>query len=340
MQPCRDCPTSGLPGAGAERRGADDGRLPDLAVTLYFSGDFEAARQNAWRGVQLWRAGGIQSRFEEVNSPVVVCLSFEALCGWHFGEIASCQATMVEAISLAKELNDKYALAVALFHAGFAGHFERDPAKVERLASELIELSTRHHFAFWRAAGEVFRGWAQSISGSTAEGIARIEEGIADWRATGSMLIVSYWLALKAEVLHLADIIFEALEAIEEAEELAALSEERWWCAELHRLRGVFLTAMGAAQAQIETSFCEAIRTAREQKSVSLINAPKSLWQNIAGKRRTRQEDVNSDYLFDNFLQFSDFRLTPCPRNPSPFSANPPHSSNRTFLAEIASSVR
>jgi hypothetical protein len=33
---------------------------------------------------------------------------------------------------------------------------------------------------------------------------------------------------------------------------------------------------------------------------------------------------VNSDYLFDNFLQFSDFRLTPCPRNPSPFSAELP----------------
>ena len=40
--------------------------------------------------------------------------------------------------------------------------------------------------------------------------------------------------------------------------------------AELHRLRGVFLTAMGADETQIEASFCEAIRIAREQKSVSL----------------------------------------------------------------------
>jgi hypothetical protein len=44
------------------------------------------------------------------------------------------------------------------------------------------------------------------------------------------------------------------------------------WCAELHRLRGVFLTAMGADEMQIEASFCEAIRTAMEQKSVSLAN--------------------------------------------------------------------
>ena len=47
-------------------------------------------------------------------------------------------------------------------------------------------------------------------------------------------------------------------------------SEERWWSVELHRLRGVFLAALGAEETQIEASFCEAIRIAREQKSVSL----------------------------------------------------------------------
>ena len=43
-----------------------------LAVTLYFSGDFAAARQNAKRGVELWRTGSNSLRFEEINSPAVV----------------------------------------------------------------------------------------------------------------------------------------------------------------------------------------------------------------------------------------------------------------------------
>jgi hypothetical protein len=38
----------------------------------------------------------------------------------------------------------------------------------------------------------------------------------------------------------------------------------------LRRLRGVFLTAVGADETQTEASFCAAIRIAREQKSVSL----------------------------------------------------------------------
>ncbi len=85
-----------------------------LAATLYFLGDFETARQHAMRGVQIWRSGGVQSPVEEITAPAVTCLCYEALSEWHFGEIASCQATMAEAISLAKELNDMHALAVAL----------------------------------------------------------------------------------------------------------------------------------------------------------------------------------------------------------------------------------
>ena len=70
--------------------------------------------------------------------------------------------------------------------------------------------------------------------------------------------------------MYLADRTFEALEAISEAEALVERFENRYWSAELHRLRGVFIAAMGAEETQIEASFREAIRTATEQKSVSL----------------------------------------------------------------------
>jgi predicted ATPase len=168
-------------------------------------------------------------------------------------------------------LGDPYASAVALFHAGFAGHFERNSAEVERLASDLMELSTRQHFAQWRAGAKVFLGWARSASGSTAEGIAWIEEGVADWRALGSTLVVPYWLALKAEALHLADRFAEALKAITEAETLAESSGESWWSAELCRLRGVFLAATDANEGEIEAAFHASIRVATQQKSFALL---------------------------------------------------------------------
>ena len=241
-----------------------------LACTFYFLGDFEAARQYATCGVQLWRLGTVKSSVEEVLSPAVVCTIFGALSQWHFGEIASSQAALAGGISLAKELNDMYGLGHALWFTGFLAHFEHNPAEVERVASDLIELSTRQNFASWSAGGEVLRGWARCALGDTAKGISWMLDGIDDWRATGSMLLVPYLLALKAEALYLADRTSEALEAINEAEAIIERREERWWSAELQRLRGLFLTEIGADETQIETSFCAAIRIAKEQKSVSL----------------------------------------------------------------------
>jgi predicted ATPase len=222
------------------------GAYRTLAPTTYLLGDFATARAYAMRGVEIWRSKGRNSLVQEVAAPVIICLIIEALSGWHFGETASCRATIAEAISLAKELNDAYGLAQALFFAGLLAHFAREPGEVERLASDLTYLSTRQSFAFFVAGGDVLRGWARSACGQTAEGIALIEHGIADWVATGAKLVIPYYLALKAEALHHANRTSEALEAISEAEALAERSEERCWCAELQRLRGVFLATLGA----------------------------------------------------------------------------------------------
>ena len=151
------------------------------------------------------------------------------------------------------------------------GHYEGNPAEVERLASELIELCTRQHFAQWLTGGKLCRGWARSAAGDSAGGFLWIEDAFRDYGATGSMMCLPYGLGLKAEVLHLAGRTPEALEAIREAAAVVERRGERWWSAELHRLRGVFLAAIGANETEIEAAFCAAIRTAKQQKSISLM---------------------------------------------------------------------
>jgi hypothetical protein len=241
-----------------------------LAVTLYFHGDLETARRFAIRGVEMWRSGNVPSYVGDIDAPGTACLVYGAMCDWHLGEIASCKASMKEAISLSKEQNDMHGLASALNFAANIAYLERDCAELQRLTSDLIELSTRHHFAHWLALGFIHRGSAYSASGDGAEGISWIENGIRAYRATGAMVGMPYLLGLKAQALYLAGRTSEALETIKEAEALAERSEQRVSYANLHRLRGVFLTAMGADESEIEASFCEAIRIAKEQKSVSI----------------------------------------------------------------------
>jgi predicted ATPase len=165
---------------------------------------------------------------------------------------------------------------------------------VERFASDLMELSTRHNFAHLRATGAVCHGWAHSASGNTAAGIAGIEEGIRDYRAIGSMLFLPFFVALKAEALYLAGRIPEGLDAIKEAEALVERFEDRHWCGELCRLRGVFLAAMGAEETQIEASFCEAIKIAKRQKSVSLEKRAEG---NVRGISEAKSERVSRTWI-------------------------------------------
>jgi tetratricopeptide (TPR) repeat protein len=222
------------------------GAYAHFATAFYFLGEVETARQYARHGVQLWRSGGVQSYAEDYLTPVVSCLICWAMSEWHFGEIASCHALMDEAISIARELKDMNSLAMALSFAAALAYYARDPAEADRFASELMELSTRHNFMYWLAHAESYHGSARSVLGNPVEGISWIEQGIRDVRATGTVLGLPTHLARKAEALHLAGRTSEALEAINETEALAERFENRYWSAELHRLRAVFLATIGA----------------------------------------------------------------------------------------------
>jgi serine/threonine protein kinase/predicted ATPase len=258
-----------------------------LAVTLYYFGDFEGARQSAESGVRIWRSGAAPpetvARKFPLGHPVVACLNYQALSEWHLEGNTSYQAAMAEATSLAKELNDMHALAMAEWHSAFLAYFERDPVEVERYGADLIELSARYNFAYWLAAGVILRGWARSASGDSG-GILWIEDGVENYLATGSRIGLPFFLALKAEALHLADRTSEALRVIREATGIVEKSEERWWCAELHRLSGVFLAKMGADAAQIEASFSRAISTAKDQKSISLAKRAEASYAEYCGR--------------------------------------------------------
>ena len=243
-----------------------------LAGTLYYLGNFGAAHQNVMRGIQIWRSGSVQPNpgAGELESGAVVCLGLAAMCEWQLGKTGSSHTLLDEAIALAEKLNEMSALALVLQWATNLAYYEGNPADVERLAAESIELSTRQNFARWLIHGTILRGWARSASGDTVQGIAWIEDGIRDYRVTGTIQNLPFFLSVKAEALHLAGRTSEALEAIREAETLVERSGERSWCAELHRLRGLFLAAIGGDKSQIEASFCQAIRLAKEQISVSL----------------------------------------------------------------------
>ena len=94
-----------------------------------------------------------------------------------------------------------------------------------------------------------------------------------------------YLLSLKAEALHFVDRTCEALALLSEAQALVEASGARCWSAQLYRLRGIFLTKLGADDAQIEEAFGRAISTAKEQKSISWMRHSEASYADYRAKK-------------------------------------------------------
>jgi predicted ATPase len=107
--------------------------------------------------------------------------------------------------------------------------------------------------------------------GQAEQGIAEIREGLAMASATGVHIWRPYNLAQLAEACGKAGRIDEGLEVVAEALNLVQEKSERWWEAEILRIRGELLlkrNPSGLAEAQ--NSFERAIEIARKQGAKSL----------------------------------------------------------------------
>jgi predicted ATPase len=104
------------------------------------------------------------------------------------------------------------------------------------------------------ALGTALRGWALAERQQGMAGIAQIHEGLAALRATGAELLRPYVLALLAEAYRKAGQAEEGLRVLDEALMTVRDTEERWWEAELYRLKGELLLRQATGKGDSRTA--------------------------------------------------------------------------------------
>ena len=152
-----------------------------------------------------------------------------------------------EGVLLAQELKHPPSLAFALTWAATVRQNCREAHTTQEQAEALIALSTEQGLAIWVAYGTVLQGWALAQQGQWEEGIAQMRRGYAAWRATGAEVDVPYFLVLLAEAYGNVGQVDEGLELLAEAR-LVVDKGERYWEAELYRVKGELLLACSAGQ--------------------------------------------------------------------------------------------
>jgi predicted ATPase len=143
------------------------------------------------------------------------------------------------------------------------------------------------------AMGTILQGWALSEQGLGKKGISQMRQGIAAHRATGAELVQPYFLALSAEGYGKVGQIEEGLTVLAEALDLVNKNGERFYEAELHRLKGELLLALSPENHKdVEACFRQAIDIARRQGAKSLelraLTSLSRLWEKRGKKEEAR----------------------------------------------------
>ena len=147
-----------------------------------------------------------------------------------------------------------------------AAVFARDVATVYSRSNDCVALASEHGFAEWAARGRILQGWADAQRGEATTEIALIRDGMAALEATGARLHTPLHRTLLAEALALAGKIEEGLATLDDALAKAAISGQRGWDAEIHRLRGELTARLPYPDpAKTEDSFRTALAITREQ---------------------------------------------------------------------------
>ena len=111
-------------------------------------------------------------------------------------------------------------------------------------------------------------GWARAAAGESAVGIAQMEHGIDEADALGALLFQTYFTCLLAERLHESGRDGDARVWLDRASALATRTGERFFAAEICRLRGQIALTRDVDRAFAE--FDRATETARAQGSPML----------------------------------------------------------------------
>jgi predicted ATPase len=191
---------------------------------------------------------------------------------WLLGFPDQAVARSRQAAALALERLDHYGLSIALFNAAKVHQLRREADAAAEYAQALLALAEEQAFPVWFAAGTILAGWIDARRGKWEGGVARIREGIAAYLANGAAMMHPYFLGLLAEALDAGGQFEEGLDVLARALTIVEESGERYYEAELHRLRGELLLKLSSQNdrtSEVNASFQKALDVARRQQARS-----------------------------------------------------------------------
>jgi len=253
-------------------RGGDQGLLLQAHhaawATAFSRGDLTGTIAHTEAGLRLYDPelhAAMAATFSDHDAGVC-CRNFRARALALLGRTAEATRVSNDSIELARMLAQPLSKATAFVWAASLHQLRRDHVTTKAHAASAAEIACQQDFKLMSAWATAYKGWADAERRQHEESMRRIAASISAVRAIGTDHSLTHLLGLLAEVNLKAGLIRTGLETINEALIIASRTGERFYEAELHRLRGGLLLAENTASAcDAEQSFLLALEIAHGQ---------------------------------------------------------------------------
>jgi predicted ATPase len=143
-----------------------------------------------------------------------------------------------DARALAQQLTHLPSLTFAFQLTLLLHSLRREGRATQERAAATIALAQEHGFPLELAWGTMLHGWALAEQGQEEAGIAQLQQGLAAYRTIGAQSHHSHFLTLLAEAHGRSGQVDKGLATIAETLRLVEQNDERWYEAEVWRIKG------------------------------------------------------------------------------------------------------
>jgi len=191
----------------------------------------------------------------------LLALGMIALAWWRLGYPDRGRERMIEAMTLARAVEDQIVLPVLLYYDLLIHMSPADvPYSLER--SEELRRVSEELEQYWGPFARIHLGWCRAHQGEAEAGAELIRRGLDEWIAFGWRIGVVYATALLAQALRVNGRADEGLRLLDEARETSETVDDHWQLPEIHKIRGELMAALDDPVGA-EASFRESIEIAR-----------------------------------------------------------------------------
>ncbi len=235
--------------------------------SLVWRGDTTRGCEHLKRALSMYRPEHDQLAYVFSQHPRTAALAHLCLGLQHLGHLDQAMAAGWDAITEAKRIEHFNSIAYSLCFVSLLIMLRLDVKTLKRTAGELLKLAEQNNATYWARWAKPMLGWITAREGNIEAGIQQMHQSTAELQEQGANLWVPQTLLLEAEILGRAGQVGDACRLLDEAQALIAPLDQRFYEAELHRVRGMVTLWEGRDFDAVAANFDHAIDVARRQKS-------------------------------------------------------------------------